>query len=153
MNESIAEEAEAEFEEALQALGDDDDRPDPSELEAASKEDVLHQRKDGKLKTETVAVEFEDGYKRMEIRAPTIFVISMADTFGDDVPVEKFADIYEDMVADPELTADEWRQGDMVAYVDLIGPVMRRIGRIFQSDLVNQAEASIEERSEAAAGN
>lgn len=130
-----------------------DDRPDPSEVGAASKEEVLNQRSDGNLITEEKVVETSDGWRTMEFKLPTATLIQWFESQGEDIDTGAFAEVYARMIVDPDLSPDEWRNGDLTAYVDLIPIVMQQMEGVLESGFVASASGAIEERAGETTGN
>lgn len=130
-----------------------DDRPDPSEVGAASKEEVLNQRSDGDLITEEKVVETSDGWRTMEFKRPTATLIQWFESQGEDIDTGAFAEVYARMIVDPDLSPDEWLQGDLTAYVDLIQIVMTRMEGVLQSEFVSSATETLDERASETTGN
>lgn len=147
--------AEAEIEAAKAAIeaSGSGDRPDPADVAPATKEDVLNQRDDGEEITDTVVVEMTDGHRTMEFGRPSATLIEWFEQQGEDIGTGEFAEVYARLIEDPDLTPEEWRNGDLTAYVDLIGLSMQRLEAVMQSEFVSEASDAIESRSDATQGN
>lgn len=147
--------AEEELEAAMEAIEatNRDDRPDPSEVGAATTEDVLNQRSDGELITEQETVETSNGWRSVEIRQPNAMLMQWFEEQGEEIATGAWAEVYERMIIDPDLSADQWREGDLTMYADLISIVAERLGAVMQSEFVQNASEAIDERSEGDEGN
>lgn len=138
--------------EAMEVAGEQE-RPDPSDVQPATKEDVLNQRADGELITESESVQTSNGWRTVELRRPSATLIRWFESHGDEIDTEDFAHVYARMVIDPDLPADEWKDADATMYVDLIPVIMERLEGVMQSPVVTEMAGAIDERSEGTEGN
>lgn len=158
MPDAVEAAAEDEIEAAMAAMeaadrDDRDDRPDPSTVASATKEGILNQRDDGEPITDTEVVETAEGWRTMEFGRPSATLMMWFEEQGSDIGTGEFAEVYARLIEDPDLTPDEWRTGDLTAYVDLIEISMSRLESVMQSDFVTEVQTEIGERSGEATGN
>lgn len=147
--------AQAEIEAAKAAIesSSTDDRPDPAEVAPATKEDVLNQRDDGTQITDTEVVETSDGWRTMEFGRPSATLIQWFEQQGEDIGTGEYAEVYARLIEDPDLSPEEWRNGDLTTYVDLIGLSLQRLEAVLGSDFVSEASEAIDERTDNSTGN
>lgn len=126
------------------------EKPKPSEVQAASESRFVHQRdSNGDLIPEKSVIKADGEWLRVEHVPPTKgFLQRVDENMGDkdDVPMEQLDALMDDWYVDP--TFEDWNDVDSRLYVPMMEHMVTTLGGDMGDGIVDEMREEIEQRQE-----